>query len=221
MVTSSPVTNTSAVNSTAPVNTATAPVSAEQNQFMTLLVAQMRNQDPLNPMDNNQMSSQMALLNMVSGINSLNKTLSSMSASQQLGDSFKATDLIGHTVLIPNSSVVLNNGNGDFSIDLADNVQSATVSLTDKQGNLIKSFNLGATPAGVHSLSWNGLSDDGQVLADGSYTIKIDALKNGTAVNAASLVTDRVDNLVLSGGLASLQLSRLGNIGLSDIRAVY
>ena len=221
MVTSSPVTNTSAVNSTAPVNTATAPVSAEQNQFMTLLVAQMRNQDPLNPMDNNQMSSQMALLNMVSGINSLNKTLSSMSASQQLGDSFKATDLIGHTVLIPSSSVVLNNGNGDFSIDLADNVQSATVSLTDKQGNLVKSFNLGATPAGVHSLSWNGLSDDGQVLADGSYTIKIDALKNGTAVNAASLVTDRVDNLVLSGGLASLQLSRLGNIGLSDIRAVY
>lgn len=221
MVTSSPVTNTSAVNSTAPVNTATAPVSAEQNQFMTLLVAQMRNQDPLNPMDNNQMSSQMALLNMVSGINSLNKTLSSMSASQQLGDSFKATDLIGHTVLIPSSSVVLNNGNGDFSIDLADNVQSATVSLTDKQGNLVKSFNLGATPAGVHSLSWNGLSDDGQVLADGSYAIKIDALKNGTAVNAASLVTDRVDNLVLSGGLASLQLSRLGNIGLSDIRAVY
>jgi len=221
MVTSSPVTNTSAVNSAAPVNTATAPVSAEQNQFMTLLVAQMRNQDPLNPMDNNQMSSQMALLNMVSGINSLNKTLSSMSASQQLGDSFKATDLIGHTVLIPSSSVVLNNGNGDFSIDLADNVQSATVSLTDKQGNLVKSFNLGATPAGVHSLSWNGLSDDGQVLADGSYTIKIDALKNGTAVNAASLVTDRVDNLVLSGGLASLQLSRLGNIGLSDIRAVY
>ena len=221
MVTSSPVTNTSAVNSAAPVNTATAPVSAEQNQFMTLLVAQMRNQDPLNPMDNNQMSSQMALLNMVSGINSLNKTLSSMSASQQLGDSFKATDLIGHTVLIPSSSVVLNNGNGDFSIDLADNVQSATVSLTDKQGNLVKSFNLGATPAGVHSLSWNGLSDDGQVLADGSYAIKIDALKNGTAVNAASLVTDRVDNLVLSGGLASLQLSRLGNIGLSDIRAVY
>lgn len=221
MVTSSPVSNASTVSSVAATSSAATPVSAEQNQFMTLLVAQMRNQDPLDPMDNNQMSSQMALLNMVSGINTLNKTLSSMSASQQLGDSFKATDLIGHTVLVPSSSVLLNNGKGDFSVEIPENVQSSAISLLDKQGNLVKSFNLGAAPAGLHALSWDGTTDDGQVLADGTYTIKVDALKNGSAVNAVSLVTDRVDNLVLSGGLASLQLSKLGNIGLSDIRAVY
>ena len=196
-------------------------MSAEQTQFMTLLVAQMRNQDPLNPMDNNQMTSQIAMLNMVSGIDNLNKTLNNMSTSQQLGDSLKATDLIGHNVLVPSSKVVLNNGNADFSVDLASDAQNVNVMLLDKYGVLVKSFDIGSQTAGIHNLNWNGLSDNGTQLVDGSYSIKVDAQKNGQSVDATSLSADTVNNLGLSGGLATLQLSKLGNVGLSDIRAVY
>lgn len=131
-------------------------MSAEQTQFMTLLVAQMRNQDPLNPMDNNEMTSQIAMLNMVSGIDNLNKTLNNMSTSQQLGDSLKATDLIGHNVLVPSSKVVLNNGNADFSVDLASDAQNVNVMLLDKYGVLVKSFDIGSQTAGIHNLNWNG-----------------------------------------------------------------
>ena len=212
-----PVTNPPASSATV----APGSMSAEQTQFMTLLVAQMRNQDPLNPMDNNQMTSQIAMLNMVSGIDNLNKTLNNMSTSQQLGDSLKATDLIGHNVLVPSSKVVLNNGNADFSVDLASDAQNVNVMLLDKYGVLVKSFDIGSQTAGIHNLNWNGLSDNGTQLVDGSYSIKVDAQKNGQSVDATTLSADTVNNLGLSGGLATLQLSKLGNVGLSDIRAVY
>lgn len=212
-----PVTNPPASAATV----APSSMSAEQTQFMTLLVAQMRNQDPLNPMDNNQMTSQIAMLNMVSGIDNLNKTLNNMSTSQQLGDSLKATDLIGHNVLVPSSKVVLNNGNADFSVDLASDAQNVNVMLLDKYGVLVKSFDIGSQTAGIHNLNWNGLSDNGTQLVDGSYSIKVDAQKNGQSVDATTLSADTVNNLGLSGGLATLQLSKLGNVGLSDIRAVY
>lgn len=213
----SPVTNSQSSSSTI----STANVSAEQSQFMTLLVAQMRNQDPLNPMDNNEMTSQIAMLNMVSGIDNLNKTLNNMSTSQRLGDSLKATDLIGHSVLVPTSKLVLNNGVSDFSVDLASDAQNVNVMVLDKYGSLVKSFDMGAQTAGIHKIIWDGFSDTGSQLADGEYSIKVDAQKNGQMVDATSLTADTVDNLTLSGGLATLQLSKLGNVGLSDIRAVY
>ncbi len=212
-----PVTNSQSSSSTI----STANVSAEQSQFMTLLVAQMRNQDPLNPMDNNEMTSQIAMLNMVSGIDNLNKTLNNMSTSQRLGDSLKATDLIGHSVLVPTSKLVLNNGVSDFSVDLASDAQNVNVMVLDKYGSLVKSFDMGAQTAGIHKIVWDGFSDTGSQLADGEYIIKVDAQKNGQMVDATSLTADTVDNLTLSGGLATLQLSKLGNVGLSDIRAVY
>jgi flagellar basal-body rod modification protein FlgD len=161
------------------------------------------------------------MLNMVSGIDNLNKTLNNMSTSQQLGDSLKATDLIGHNVLVPSSKVVLNNGNADFSVDLASDAQNVNVMVLDKYGVLVKSFDIGSQAAGIHNLNWNGLSDNGTQLVDGSYSIKVDAQKNGQSVDATPLAADTVNNLGLSGGLATLQLSKLGNVGLSDIRAVY
>jgi flagellar basal-body rod modification protein FlgD len=161
------------------------------------------------------------MLNMVSGIDNLNKTLNNMSTSQQLGDSLKATDLIGHNVLVPSSKVVLNNGNADFSVDLASDAQNVNVMVLDKYGVLVKSFDIGSQTAGIHNLNWNGLSDNGTKLVDGSYSIKVDAQKNGQSVDATPLAADTVNNLGLSGGLATLQLSKLGNVGLSDIRAVY
>lgn len=213
----SPVTNSQSSSTTI----STTNISAEQSQFMTLLVAQMRNQDPLNPMDNNEMTSQIAMLNMVSGIDNLNKTLNNMSTSQRLGDSLKATDLIGHSVLVPTSKLVLNNGVSDFSVDLASDAQNVNVMVLDKYGSLVKSFDMGAQTAGIHKIVWDGFSDTGSQLADGEYIIKVDAQKNGQMVDATSLTADTVDNLTLSGGLATLQLSKLGNVGLSDIRAVY
>ena len=213
----SPVTNSQSSSTTI----STTNISAEQSQFMTLLVAQMRNQDPLNPMDNNEMTSQIAMLNMVSGIDNLNKTLNNMSTSQRLGDSLKATDLIGHSVLVPTSKLVLNNGVSDFSVDLASDAQNVNVMVLDKYGSLVKSFDMGAQTAGIHTIVWDGFSDTGSQLADGEYIIKVDAQKNGQMVDATSLTADTVDNLTLSGGLATLQLSKLGNVGLSDIRAVY
>lgn len=216
------ITNTTQVNSAQlPNSVSVSGLSSDQTQFMTLLVAQMRNQDPLNPMDNNQMSSQMAMLNMVNGINSLNKTLDNMASNQQLGDSLKATDLIGHKVQFKSDAVSLQNGNASFTVDLKGDSQTVSVSLLDKNGALVRTIPMGSRVAGLQDVNWDGLSDSGQLLPDGQYTVKIDAQQNGQSVSATALETDTVSNLVLSGGVATLQLSRMGVLGLSDIRTVY
>lgn len=219
------VNNTNSITSQALLNANTSQsssvLSPDQSQFMTLLVAQMRNQDPLNPMDNNQMTSQMAMLNMANGINNLNKTLNGMSSSQQLGDSLKATDLIGHSVQFKSNSIKLQNGNANFAIDLAGNAQNVNASILDKNGTLVRLLSLGQLSSGTHTISWDGISESGALQSDGQYTISIDAQQNGQSVDASTLQTDTVSNLILTGGLATLQLSNMGSLSLSDIRAVY
>src|SRR6266571_7724769 len=76
-------------------------VEADTNKFMTLLVTQLKNQDPLNPLDNAQITSQLAQLSTVTGVNNLNTTLESLKSSYQSSETLQATNMIGKGVLVP------------------------------------------------------------------------------------------------------------------------
>lgn len=89
-------------------------VDTAQDRFMTLLITQMKNQDPLNPMDNAQVTSQMAQLSTVTGINKLNSTVESLMSSMQSGQSYQAANMIGHNVLVPGTSVTTSGTGGYF-----------------------------------------------------------------------------------------------------------
>src|SRR4051812_35941700 len=82
-------------------------VQGQTDKFMTLLVTQLKNQDPLNPMDNAQLTSQLAQLQTVTGVNKLNETLNTLKASYQSSEAMQATSLIGHGVLVEGSKVSL------------------------------------------------------------------------------------------------------------------
>src|SRR5580693_6158542 len=103
----------------APASTATDSAAAAQDRFMTLLVTQMQNQDPLNPMDNSQMTSQLAQLSTVSGIDTMNTTLQSLISSYQQSQTLQATSMIGHGVLTAGNTLSLSNGSAPFGISLA------------------------------------------------------------------------------------------------------
>src|SRR5580693_3920451 len=98
----------------APASTATDSAAAAQNQFLTLLVTQMQNQDPLNPMDNSQMTSQLAQLSTVSGIDTLNTTLQSLVGSYQTSQTLQATSMIGQNVFTPGNTMTLASGSAPF-----------------------------------------------------------------------------------------------------------
>jgi flagellar basal-body rod modification protein FlgD len=210
--------------------TGTDTVGADTDKFMTLLVAQLQNQDPMNPMDNAQMTSQLAQLQTVTGINNLNATLNTLKSSYQSSESLQATNLIGHGVLVEGGNVSLAGGKGVMGLELGTDADDVKVVISDKSGNEVETMDLGAQKAGVMPLAWDGVPDATKVdstgkpvsLADGNYTFKVVATRGGdTLSDAKGLAWDSVAS-VTTGGTdgVKLNLPGKGSVLLSDIKQV-
>ena len=210
--------------------TGTDTVTADTDKFMTLLVAQLQNQDPMNPMDNAQMTSQLAQLQTVTGINNLNGTLNTLKSSYQSSESMQATSLIGHGVLVEGNNVALAGGKGVLGLELATDADDVKIVISDKNGKEVETIDLGAQKAGVMPLAWDGVPDATKVdstgkpvtLPDGNYTFKVVATRAGeTLSDAKSLAWDSVAS-VTTGGTdgVKLNLPGKGQVALADIKQV-
>ena len=201
-------------------SSATGSVDDAQSNFMKLLVAQMQNQDPMNPMDNAQMTSQMAQLNMVSGINQLNTTLASALSSFQATQTMQASSLIGREVLVPSSTLQLSEGQAKMGADLAQSADSLKLTVLDGAGQALHSIDLGPQSAGLVQLDWDGATDAGAAAADGLYSFKLEALRNGQSVTATALSAVQVGGVSLSNNSVRLSLPGMGDVALADVRQV-
>jgi flagellar basal-body rod modification protein FlgD len=204
---------------------ATDSVQADTDKFMTLLVTQLKNQDPLNPLDNAQVTSQLAQLQTVTGVNKLNETLETLKSSYQSTESMQATNLIGHGVLVEGSKLTLTGGKSVFGVDLATAADNVQVIVTDpRTGKDVATIDLGASEAGAVPLAWDGSSDspDAATLADGSYSFRVVATRGGqplTDVKALSLDTVASVSTNTKDGV-KLNLAGKGSISLADIKQV-
>lgn len=177
-----------------------------QDRFMTLLVTQMRNQDPLNPMDNAQMTSQLAQLSTVTGIDKLNTTMESLISSVQSSQSYQAASMIGRAVLVDASNVRLSDSMSAFAVNLPSNVDALNINIVDSAGQTVKTFNLGAQRVGNLPLTWNGLDQFGSQLADGIYQIKAEATLAGRAVEVGTKAYAGVQSVSKDAGGVLLNL---------------
>jgi flagellar basal-body rod modification protein FlgD len=206
-------------------------VQADTDKFMTLLVTQLKNQDPLNPLDNAQITSQLAQLSTVTGVNKLNTTLESLKSSYQSAEAMQATNLIGHGVLVEGNKLALSGGKAILGVELgsaADNVQ--VVITSNATGKDVATIDLGAQEAGLVPIAWNGVPDpdsldaDGKpvVLADGAFTYRVVATRGGDKLtDAKTLSFDTVGSVTTNGkdGLR-LNLPIRGAVTLADIKQV-
>lgn len=194
-----------------------------QDSFMTLLVTQLRNQDPMNPMDNSQMTSQLAQINTVSGIQDLNTTLRTINGQIDTGQTLQATALIGKGVLVPGDRVLVG-GDGTttpFGLELDVPADSVQVSIVDGTGKAVRSFDLGAQSGGLQSFSWDGTLSDGTPAAQGAYTVTVKATQGGQPVNVTGLSYALVTGIsnVKNGPL--LDLGGIADpVGLADIHQI-
>lgn len=191
-----------------------------QDRFLKLLVTQMKNQDPLNPMDNAQVTSQMAQLSTVTGIDKLNVTLQALSDSMLPSQSLQAATMIGHGVLVPGEGIDLSSGNGYGGIDLAQSVDKVDISIYDQAGALVRNMQLGAQPAGLVNWQWDGRNDAGTGMADGSYTFAVNATQAGNAVDAATLQFGMVSSVTQDKQGVALRVGQLDGIALSQVRQI-
>lgn len=205
--------------------TSTDSVQADTDKFMTLLVTQLKNQDPLNPLDNAQVTSQLAQLQTVTGVNKLNETLETLKSSYQSSEAMQATSLIGHGVLVEGNTLTLSGGKSVFGVDLATDADNVQVVVTDpRTGKDVATIDLGSSEAGAMPLAWDGSSDsvDAALLADGKYSFRVVATRGGqplTDVKALTLDTVASVSTNSKDGV-KLNLAGSGAISLADIHQV-
>ncbi|SDK12392.1 flagellar basal-body rod modification protein FlgD [Methylophilus rhizosphaerae] len=196
-------------------------VDEAQDRFMTLLVTQMQNQDPLNPMDNAQVTSQMAQLSTVTGINKLNDTMSSIINSVQVGQAYQATSMIGHAVLVPGNALSHNEEGGYFGVDVPNGADSLTVNIKNGAGQTIRTLTFGQQEVGVNALSWDGKMDDGTVAPSGNYTYEISAKLGDSTTTSTALSLAQVQSVSNKNGSIKLNLSNNTDIAVSDVMEIF
>ena len=192
-----------------------------QDRFMTLLVTQMKNQDPLNPMDNAQVTSQMAQLNTVTGINKLNETMSTLISNVQLGQSYQATSMIGHNVLVSGNSLNHTESGGYFGVNVPNGADSLTVAVKNGSGQTIRTLTFGKQDTGVNALNWDGKADDGTTAPSGSYTFDITATTAGTKVSSTALSLAQVQSVSTGTGGVKLNLSNNTSVSVADVSEIF
>lgn len=204
----------------------TSSASDLQSSFLTLLVAQLQNQDPTNPMDNSQLTSQLAQISTVSGIEKLNTTLGSISGQIDNSQSLQASSLIGHGVMIPGSVVLAGKGTDGtasttpFGVELTQAADKATATVTDSSGKVIRTMDLGNLTAGVHTFTWDGTATDGSTVPDGAYSVSIAASTNGTQLVAQPLQFALVQGVTKGSSGNLLDLGTYGTTTLDEVRQI-
>lgn len=196
-------------------------VNEVQDRFMTLLVTQMRNQDPLNPMDNAQVTSQMAQLSTVTGIDKLNSTVETMIASLQGGQSYQAANMIGHNVLFSGNVVNHNGAGGVFGVELPNGADRAEVNIKDGAGTTIKTINLGANQPGTAAISWDGSNNSGAMAPNGNYNFDVKATIGNQSITANPLSYAQVASIANEATGLKLNLSSGDKINTSAVKEIF
>ncbi len=195
-------------------------VGATQDRFLKLLVTQMKNQDPLNPLDNAQVTSQMAQLSTVSGIEKLNSTVQALSASMLASQSLQAVSMIGHAVLVPGTQIDLLNGKANAAVELTQPVDSVSVNITDTSGNLVRTLQLGSQNSGVVQVQWDGRTESGSTAVDGSYQFNAAAVLSGKQSEATTLSYGLVNSVAQSQSGVTVNVGQLGEVSLTTIKQI-
>ena len=191
-----------------------------QDRFLKLLVTQLKNQDPLNPMDNSEMTSQLAQMSTVSGIEKLNTTLSSLVDGFGSSQAMQAAGMIGKNVLVAGSSLALANGQAFGGANLAGPADQVTVSILNSSGQVVQTQTLGPQEAGNLKFAWDGMTDAGTAVPEGAYKFSVEAMRGSEAVNVDALQVGTVSAVVRSTNGFKLDLGTLGSVDFKDVQQV-
>lgn len=190
-----------------------------QSDFLTLMTAQLKNQDPFAPVDNTQMVAQMAQFSSLSGISEMNTTLKAIAdklGGASLGD---ALGYVGKTVLVEGSSAYPRTSGGlAGAVNLDSDATNVTVTISNAKGETLRSIDMGAQEKGAVAWDWDGTTDSGDPAGDGPFTVKVTASDGKGMVKASPLVWAPVSTVSMgSDGAPVLTLPGIGQVPLSAV----
>ncbi|MBW7568556.1 flagellar hook capping protein [Chromobacterium subtsugae] len=201
--------------------TAAASAQSLQNNFLTLLTAQLNAQDPLNPMDNSQLTSQMAQISQVSGLQTLNQTMQQLVTAQNSTQSLMASSMIGKNVMVAGNALTAPAAGKTVQagVVLSGPAASVTISVLDKNGNVVDSVPLTNPGAGLNTFSWDGTDANKNPLPAGNYTFtaQVTQASAGGTTTATAYSNQQVKAVSWAQGTPMLVLSGNTQVPLSSV----
>jgi len=194
-----------------------------EDRFLKLLVAQMRNQDPLNPMDNAQVTTQMAQISTVRGIETLNDSMSALVANLGRGSPLEALGLIGRQVLAAGSTIErLSDADGAVraGFELPSAADAVRAQVVDAAGNVVYSRDWGKTAAGMQTFEWDGRTSQGTPAPAGTYRLRVGAVTDGQPSAVTALAPGRVLGVTPGADGVRIELSGQRSIAADAIKAI-
>lgn len=192
-----------------------------QDDFLRLLITQLRNQDPLKPMDNQEFAAQLATFNSLGQLIEINGKLSKLQGAQSLTGQFNAASLIGKEVVASGNAVNVQNGSAaKIGYQLGASAARVVVSLYNAAGELVRQVAAGSQTSGEQSVIWDGKDSRGQSVASGVYRFEIDAFdSNGKKVQATGRQQGIVTGVRLDGSEPVLEIGEM-QIPLASVTSV-
>jgi flagellar basal-body rod modification protein FlgD len=211
------IANTSSTAATSSAVASSTNQAGSEDRFLKLLVAQLSNQDPMNPMDNAQMTSQMAQISTVSSIEKTNASLAGLAGQLAAMQTLQAGSLVGRNVLVEGNRLAITDGKATSAIDLDLPADKVVVDVLSAGGQVLESFNLGALKAGRNAFEWDAKAHTN---AEG-LTYRVSATQGKTVVTNRTLVQDAVVAVASDNGLMQVQLRNLGNVGYDTVKTIF
>jgi len=214
------ITGVSGTSQTSALSTAAASTSqtVSKDDFLQMLVAQIKTQDPLNPMDGTEFAAQLAQFSSVEQLYNINTNLTALQTAQAAATNNQAIGYIGKTILANGDSVTLGQtGSADLAFSLGSAAAAVGARIYRPNGTLVRTISADALSDGTHTLSWDGKDGNGNRVDAGQYSFEILAVDNiGQTVTAATYQTGKVTGVTMASGSAALLLGD-DQVALSDV----
>lgn len=198
----------------------TNPLNLQKN-FLTLLVTQIQNQDPTDPMKNSDLTSQLAQINTANGIERLNNTASQFLNQMNRNQNIQLSSLIGRHIIATNNKVIhTKDTKTRFGIDLFENAASVEIKITDENNKVLHSKTIKDAEAGIHTFLWDGKDLNNKSVMTGQYNISVIAKNKDKDVSVKTLSEAVVNSIIISSNNSILDLGEAGKKIPSDIREI-
>lgn len=192
-----------------------------KNEFLNLLVAQLNNQNPLEPQGNGEFIAQLAQFSQVEGIEKLNTSMGSLLTGYQSSQALQASSMVGRKVIIPTDKAVVDTSESfKASLVLPASSSNVYVNVYDKSGAAVSRVNLGEQAAGNVSFIWDGKDASGNLLPPGTYKFEAQASYGGETKGLHTMLPANVDSVTLGGSELMLNLAGLGTVPLSQVQVI-
>ncbi len=194
-----------------------------KTDFLALFVAQLRNQNPMDPQKGEDFLAQLAQFSMVEGIKNMESSFKEFTANMQSSQALQASSLVGKNVEVKTGNFIYNQGDSvKGSVELAQSVADLKLEVINNAGQVVKTIAMGTKEAGFAPFVWNGLDDNGQELTPGMYKVKASSVIEGTETQLDTYVASNVDSVTINqqGRGLLLNVSGFGTVSIEDIRTI-